>query len=122
MKKKILIVDDEADLVKVVKMRLKVSGYEPLTATSGAEGLEVAKKETPDLILLDVSMPEMDGYQTLEKIKADSQLADIPVIMFTAHSQADDIANAAQLGAVDYIVKPFNHLTLLEKVRTWLTR
>ena len=115
-KKRILVVDDEAELVKAIEIRLKQADYEILTAYDGLEGLEKAQKEKPDLILLDILMPNMDGYQTLQKLKEEESTKSIPVIMLTAKSQVDDVTKAADLGANDYIVKPFNHITLLEKI------
>ena len=116
-KKRILIIDDEQELVKALKVRLTVSNYEVLIAYDGIEGLEKAQKEKPDLILLDINMPRMDGFQTLEKLKSDSQMSSIPVIMLTARSQVDDVSSGAKAGALDYIVKPFETAVLLEKIR-----
>lgn len=78
--------------------------------------VKIAKEEEPDLILLDILMPEMDGYQTLEKLKEDDQTKSIPVLMLTAKSQVGDVTKAVNLGAIDYIVKPFSHVVLLEKI------
>jgi len=116
MSKKILIIDDNPDVVKVVGIRLKMNGYEVITAGDGVEGFEKGKQENPDLILLDVNMPNMDGFETLTKLKEDTQTASIPIIMLTAQQQIDDLNKASNLGAVDYIVKPFNNRTLLEKI------
>jgi len=116
-KKRILVIDDENELAKAIQIRLSVSGYEVLTACDGVEGLEKAKKEKPDLILLDVSMPKMDGFKTLEKLKQNSQIKFIPVIMLTAKSQLDDVTKATDLGAEDYIVKPFDYITVLDKIK-----
>ena len=116
MKKKILVVDDEALLVDLVKIRLEANNYEVVAAYDGVEGLEKARNEKPDLVLLDIAMPFMDGYQTLQKLKENAQTKPIPVIMLTAKSQVDDVTKVADLGAVDYIVKPFNPATFLEKI------
>ncbi len=115
--KKILIVDDEPDIVKLVSLRLKLQGYEVATASGGVEGLQKAKDEPPDLILLDVKMPDMDGYQIMQKLKEDGRTRSIPIIMLTGQSNIEDVAKAVQSGAVDYIVKPFESIVLLEKIR-----
>lgn len=115
-KKKILLVDDEKDLVETVAFRLTVSGYDVFIAYDGEEALDKAK-EKPDLILLDVMMPKMNGFQTIEKLKENSQTKDIPVIMLTAKSQIDDVTKAINLGAEDYIVKPFDHIAMLGKIK-----
>ena len=117
IKKKILVVDDEPELVKAVQIRLTRAGYEVLSAYDGQEGLEKAKKETPDLILLDISMPEINGYQALQRLKGESQTKSIPVIMITANSQLEDVARAINLGAEEYIVKPFDYIAMLGKIK-----
>jgi CheY-like chemotaxis protein len=103
-------------LVSTVQRRLRWYRYEVITATNGKEGLEKATNEKPDLILLDIRMPVMDGYGMLERLKNRPDLKDIPVIMFTAYSDARDIAKAADLGIVDYVTKPFDFTELLEKI------
>lgn len=119
-RKKILLVDDEIQLADMVKMRLEANNYDVITASGGIEGLEKAEKDNPDLILLDILMPDMDGYQTLEKLKENSETESIPVIMLTAEGQADDLTRSVSLGAIDYVVKPFSPVTLLEKIKTAL--
>lgn len=119
-KKRILVVDDEAELIKAIQIRLTASGYEVLNACDGPEGLKLAQKEKPDLILLDVLMPNMDGFQTLEKLKEDNQTKPIPVIMLTAKSQLEDVTKATNLGAEDYVVKPFDHIAMLGKIKKTL--
>lgn len=116
-KKKILLVDDEKDLVEMVTFRLKANGYEVIPAYGGSEALLKAQKEKPDLVLLDVLMPDMDGFQTLAKLKQESQTKPIPVIMLTAKSQLEDITKATHLGAEDYVVKPFDHMAMLAKIK-----
>ncbi len=116
MKKKILVIDDETLLVDLVKIRLEANNYDVIAAYDGVEGLEKAKNEKPDLILLDISMPFMDGYQALQKLKENDQTKSIPVIMLTAKSQIDDVTKVADLGAADYVVKPFNPQTFLAKI------
>ncbi|MFH1504226.1 MAG: response regulator [Candidatus Omnitrophota bacterium] len=120
-KQKILVVDDEYQLVDMVQMRLEANNYEVITAYDGKEGLEKARKEKPGLILLDILMPEMDGYQALEKLREDITTKLIPVIMFTAKGQLEDISKAAGLGIEDYIVKPFDYRVMLEKIKKALS-
>lgn len=122
VKKRILIVDDEPELVKAMQIRLKVAGYEVITAGDGPEGLEKAKKERPDIVLLDLLMPKMDGFQTLERLKQDRETKSIPVIMLTAKSQMTDVHKTADLGAEDYIVKPFDYMAMLGKIKKALQR
>lgn len=115
--KKILVVDDESQLIEMVQIRLEASNYNVVSACNGREGIEKARREKPDLILLDILMPEMNGYQALEALKKDDWTKLIPVIMFTAKSQIEDVARASELGIEDYIVKPFDHRVLLDKVK-----
>ncbi len=119
---KILIVDDEADLVSTVSYRLKFAECEVVTAANGLEGLEQAGAEKPDLILLDTNMPQMDGHEMLERLRADQALKHIPVIMLTAQCEAQDIATASAHGVTDYVTKPFDFNQLMEKIRTALKR
>jgi len=115
--KKILVVDDESQLIEMVQIRLEANNYNVVSACNGREGVKKAKQEKPDLILLDVLMPEMNGYQALEALRNDTWTKLIPVIMFTAKSQLEDVARASELGIEDYIVKPFDHRVLLDKVK-----
>jgi len=121
-KKRILLVDDEEALVKAVEIILKHAGYEVAIAYDGCEALEKVQTEKPDLILLDVSMPKMDGYQALERLKGSSQTETIPVIMLTARSQSGDVSKAVALGVADYVVKPFDHGVLLQKMNDVLKK
>ena len=117
MKKKILVVDDEIHIVQIVKFNLeKRGGYEVITAKNGEEGLETAKDQMPDLILSDVMMPKMSGFQFCEALKRDAELKKIPFIILTAKGQENDIKTGTDLGADDYITKPFSPKALLEKV------
>jgi len=112
-KKRILIVDDEPDLVEFVKIRLEANNYEPLIALDGAQALEAVNKEKPDLIILDILLPELNGFEVCEKVKKDPQLAKIPVLMLTAKAQENDIILAKKVGADAYISKPFEASLLL---------
>lgn len=113
---RVLVVDDEADIVSTLQYRLEFCEFEVITAVNGKEGLEKAANEKPDLILLDISMPVMDGHEMLERLKNRPELKDIPVIMLTAYSDAKDVAKAADLGIVDYITKPFDFTELMGKI------
>jgi DNA-binding response OmpR family regulator len=114
---RILIVDDEPDLVSTVEYRLKFAECEVVTATNGQEGLAKATSEKPDLILLDTNMPVMNGHEMLERLRSDTALKDIPVIMLTARCEPQDIATASSHGVSDYITKPFDFAQLMEKIR-----
>jgi len=117
-KVRILIVDDEPNIVRTLKDRLEMNEYEVITGSNGKEGLDLAIQEHPDIILLDVIMPLMDGLEMLEALRANSECKDIAVIMLTARSQTQDIARAKACGIEDYIVKPFDLSELLEKIES----
>jgi len=119
---KILIVDDELDLIKMVQMRLEANGYEVVTANDGEEGLEKAKSEEPDLILLDVMMPKMDGYQVTSLLKNDEQYRKIPIILFTGKAQKDFKDVGKKAGADAFMTKPFDPPDLLAKIEELLKK
>lgn len=114
---KILIVDDEPDLVSTVEYRLKFADCEVVTASNGEEGLEQARAEKPDLILLDTNMPVMNGHEMLERLRADAALKHIPVLMLTARCEPQDIAAASAHGVTDYVTKPFDFAELMAKIQ-----
>jgi CheY-like chemotaxis protein len=117
-RKKILIVDDEDDIREVAAMSLEMSaGWQVVGAGSGAEGLAKARAEKPDAILLDVMMPVMDGPATLEKLRADPEIAALPVVFLTAKLQATDRRRLADLGAAGVLAKPFDPMTLADQVK-----
>ncbi len=116
-KKKILLVEDEKVLIETVTLRLEAFGYEVISAYDGFEGLEKAKKEKPDLIILDLMLPKMDGYKVCGLLKADTRYNKIPIIMFTARAQESDKKMGKEVGADAYITKPFEPQALLEKIR-----
>jgi DNA-binding response OmpR family regulator len=113
---KVLIVDDEVDIVSTVKYRLEFCEFEVVTAANGKEGLEKAASEKPDIILLDISMPVMNGHEMLERLRKHPDLKKIPVIMLTALCEADDIAIVSSYGISDYVTKPFDFAELMEKI------
>ena len=117
---KLLLVDDEKQLVEMVKMRLEANGYEVVTASDGQEGLEKAKTENPDLIMLDVMMPKMDGYKVCGLLKNDARYKNIPIILFSARAQQDDTQVGKEVGADAYVTKPFEPAVLLSKIKELL--
>jgi len=102
----VLIVDDDEEFVELVEDALDMQGFTVYTATGGAEGLKLARKKKPDVVLLDVTMPEMDGLEVLRQLKNDGRTARIAVFMLTAKTIVDDIERAFDIGADDYITKP----------------
>ncbi len=120
MGRRILIVDDEADLVEALKLRLETGGYEVVTALDGAEGLTKAKGDKPALILLDIMMPKLNGYQVCRELKSDAKCKDIPVVMLTAKAQQTDKFWGQEVGADGYITKPFEFSALLTIIEKYL--
>ena len=120
MAKRILIVDDEVQLVEMVKMRLEAAGYEIISAYDGQEGFDKAKKDRPDLIILDLMLPKMDGYKVCGLLKNDARYSKIPIIMFTARVQEEDVRLGKDLGAEEYMTKPFEPKILLSKIKELL--
>ena len=116
MKKKILVVDDEEDILHFLELVLREKGYEVATASSGHEALTRAQMVRPDLILLDIMMPQMDGWEVLKLLRVDEGTSDIPVAMLSARTEAKDRVQGLQEGAVDYICKPFSLQDLLAKI------
>lgn len=121
-RKRILVVDDEMDLAEMVRFRLEANGYEILLAHDGQQALEVARKEKPDLIILDLMLPKMDGYKVCGLLKMDSRYANIPVIIFTAKAQVDDLKLGEEVGANAYLTKPFEPAVLLGKIKELLEK
>lgn len=115
-KKKILVVDDEEDILHFLELVLREKGYEVATASSGHEALTRAQMDTPDLILLDIMMPQMDGWEVLKLLRVEADTARIPVAMLSARTEAKDRVQGLQEGAVDYICKPFSLQDLLAKI------
>lgn len=112
MAKKILAVDDEKAIVRLVQVNLEREGYEVVTAYDGREALEKVASERPDLIVLDVMMPYMDGFEVLQQLKKSPETRDIPVIMLTAKAQDADVFRGWQSGVDCYLTKPFNPMEL----------
>ncbi len=122
MARKILIVDDEKAMVKILKMRLEANGYEVIAAYDGKEGLEKAKSENPDLIVLDLMLPEMDGYKVCRLLKFDDKYKKIPIILFSARAQDSDKEMGKSVGADDYVTKPFDSKDMLERIKKLLDK
>ncbi|UCH98739.1 MAG: response regulator [Candidatus Aminicenantes bacterium] len=116
----VLIVDDVSQNLKILGDILRAKGYRIAVATNGKQALEVVKKILPDLILLDIMMPEMDGFAACKRLKESPRTKDIPIIFLTAKIETADIVKGLELGAVDYISKPFNSTELLARVNTHL--
>ena len=114
--KKILIADDRSEVVELVKVTLEGEGYRTIDASDGREALEKIRKEKPDLVLLDIVMPKMDGFEVLSQLKKDPVLKEIPIIMLTAKGQKPDQEKGRRLGAQDYIAKPFSPSALLKRI------
>ena len=116
-KKRILVVEDEVELVKAIEIRLKQANYEVLTAYDGQEGLEKAKKEKPDLIILDLMLPKIDGHKVCGLLKNDTRFIKIPIIIVTAKAQECDRKLSFEVGADAYITKPFQYEAVLAKIK-----
>ena len=117
-KHRILLVDDEPSIVKMVSKRLEVEGFEVLIAMDGREGLVKAQAENPDLIILDLMLPKLNGYEVCAMLKQDTRYQRIPIVLFTAKAQDKDEQLGMECGANAYVRKPFRAQELLEKVRS----
>ena len=121
MTARLLVVDDTPANIQTLAATLKPAGYQVMVATNGEQALEAMKRVVPDLILLDIMMPVMDGYEACARIKANAEWRDIPIIFLTAKTETADLVKGFELGAVDYVNKPFNAHELLARVHTHLT-
>lgn len=117
---KILVVDDEPDIVETLSFRLEQEGYAVITAVDGLEALDKARNESPDLIILDIMMPKLDGFQVSRLLKFDERYQDIPIIMLTAKTQEQDVATGKKTGGDEYVKKPFDAKELMEKIKSRL--
>jgi DNA-binding response OmpR family regulator/CO dehydrogenase nickel-insertion accessory protein CooC1 len=122
MAEKILIIDDDVDTLKLVGLMLQKQGYQIVAANNGERGLTQAETEKPDLILLDIMMPEMDGYEVAKRLRANQLTASIPILMFTAKTQLDDKVSGFEAGADDYLTKPTRPTELSAHVKALLSR
>lgn len=122
MSEKILIIDDDLDTLRLVGLMLQRQGYQISAATNGQQGLEKAFEEDPDLILLDVMMPDMDGYEVTRRLRQNPSTLETPILMFTAKTQLDDKVTGFEVGANDYLTKPTHPSELQARVKTLLAR
>ncbi len=119
LKKKILVIDDDEDLTRLLKLSLEKEGYSVCIAHNGTEGIKAAFELRPHLIVLDLMMPQMDGYETCSRLR---EMSNIPILLLTARTQNDDIVRGFQEGADDYVTKPFSHNELQARIRALLRR
>jgi DNA-binding response OmpR family regulator len=120
--KKILVVDDEVDLVETVRFPLEMEGFNVLVSYNGEDALNQARKENPDLIILDLMLPKLDGYKVCRLLKFDERYKHIPILMLTAKTQEKDKILGKETGADEYITKPFEMDYLMEKVKAYLNK
>lgn len=120
--RKILVVDDDPTMVKLINVNLKLNNYAVLEANSGEQALEIVDSEQLDLVVLDIMMPGVDGWEVLRQIRSKSKTQEMPVILVTAKTQDSDVIKGWELGADEYVIKPFNPLLLVEVVRMVLDR
>ncbi len=121
-KAKILIVDDEEDIVELVRYNLAREGFSTTSANSGEAALNQVKNDPPDLIVLDLMLPGVDGLEVARRIKSDSNLRNIPIVMLTAKGEEADVVTGLELGADDYIIKPFSPKIMIARIKTVLRR
>jgi len=119
---KILVIEDEPEMRRNITTLLRYHEYEAVAAENGRQGIEMARRELPDLILCDVMMPEMDGYGVLQALQTDPSLVRIPFIFLTAKGEKDDLRSGMNRGADDYLTKPIAHAELMEAIQTRLRR
>jgi len=121
-KNKILVVDDEVDLVETLRFPLEMEGYNVLVSYNGEDALNKARKENPDLILLDLMLPKLDGYKVCRLLKFDERYKHIPILMLTAKTQQKDKLMGQETGADEYITKPFEFDELMKKIKAYLNK
>lgn len=120
MSKRILVVEDQEDARRIVRDLLSASDYALIEAPTGEEGLALAERERPDLILMDIQLPGIDGYEVTRRIKAIPALSNIPIIAVTSYALSGDVKKAFAAGCNDYVAKPFSPRELLAKIRQYL--
>ena len=120
--KKILIVEDETDIAQLVKLYLEKDGFRTMAATTGAEGLKLIKTDCPNMVILDLMLPEIDGLEVCKKIRATPDTAWLPILMLTAKAEESDTIIGLELGADDYITKPFSPKVLVARVKALFRR
>jgi len=120
MTKRVLMIEDQEDNRRIIRDLLTANGYEVLEATTGESGVTAAQREHPDLILMDIQLPGIDGYETTRRIKGDASLSKVPVIAVTSYALSGDDQKAFAAGCDGYVTKPFSPRALLAKVREFL--
>ena len=119
--KRILIVEDDPSVLRATSYILEKEGYEVLTAQDGLEGLKKAREDNPDLLVLDVMLPGIDGFEICHSLRGEPQTAELPILMFSAKGQESDKATGLKVGADEYITKPVDREVLINKVAAWLS-
>jgi DNA-binding response OmpR family regulator len=120
MAKKILLVEDDPSVLRAISFILEKEGYQVLTAINGLDGLRKAKEEKPDLLILDVMLPGLDGFEVCHRLRAETQTAQLPILMLSAKGQAADKAMGLSVGANEYLTKPVERSVLLSTIETLL--
>ncbi len=118
----VLVVDDDPVIVQLLRVNFELEGYKVVTAANGEEALAAVKKKRPDIVVSDIMMPKMDGLQFVKELQADAELAGLPVILLSAKAQSADVTRGIELGAADYVTKPFDPLELIERVTAVLAK
>jgi DNA-binding response OmpR family regulator len=118
----VLVVDDDPVILKLLEVNFEMEGFQVVRAADGAEGLERAREVRPDIVVLDVMMPRMTGYEVAKALREDDGTAHIPIIFVTARAQSSDVERGMELGVEDYVTKPFDPLELIDRVNTLLAR
>ncbi len=118
----VLVADDDPDILSLITLRLELDGYEVVGAPDGERAVEAALERTPDLALIDVTMPKLDGYEVSERLRRDERTSAIPIILLTARVQDSDVARGIEAGADDYVKKPFSTADLRMRVQAALGR
>lgn len=121
-REKILVIEDDADIQELLKFNLAKEGYSVLTASTGEDGLRLATHNLPDLVLLDLMLPKIDGLEICKRIRAHQRASAIPIIMLTAKSEESDVVTGLEVGADDYLAKPFSPKVLIARIRNILRR
>jgi DNA-binding response OmpR family regulator len=119
---RVLVIDDDAPIRLLCRVNLEAEKMEVIEAVDGASGLERAKEEKPDVVLLDVMLPRMDGWQVAERLLEEPETADIPIVFLTARAELGDRARGLEIGGIDYLTKPFNPVELAGQIRDLLAR
>ena len=118
----VLVVEDDPVILRLLEVNFELEGFEVLSAHDGAEGIEMARDQRPDLVISDIMMPNLSGIELVEQLKGDAETASIPIILLSAKAQSADVKAGMEAGADDYITKPFEPLELVDRVQALLAR